>query len=218
MTGCDSNVDRYRPRMGICVGFDLDMTLVDSRPGIRATCRALSAETGVWIDADAAVSRLGPPLEVELAHWFPAGDVDAMAARYRALYHVHGVPGTIAMPGAHDALAAVREVGGRSVVVTAKETTGARGCVAHAGLDVDDVAGLVWGAGKGQALEAHGAAVYVGDSPPDVVGARTAGAVAVAVTSGPHDATELREAGAEVVLGSLDGFRPWFLAWLARHG
>jgi phosphoglycolate phosphatase len=204
--------------MAVCIGWDLDMTLVDSRPGIRASCHALSAETGVWIDADVVVSRLGPPLEVELAHWFPPRDVDAMAARYRDLYHVHGVPGTIAMPGAHDALAAVREVGGRSVVVTAKEATGARGCVAHAGLDVDDVGGLVWGAGKGHALETHGAAVYVGDSPPDVVGARAAGAVAVAVTSGPHDATELREAGAEVVLDSLHAFRPWFRAWLARHG
>jgi phosphoglycolate phosphatase len=203
--------------VSICVGWDLDMTLVDSRPGIRATCRVLAAETGVRIDEDVAVSRLGPPLEVELAHWFPASEVDAMAARYRALYRVHGVPGTIAMSGARDALAAVREVGGRNVVVTAKETANARGCVTQAGLVVDDVAGLVWGAGKGEALAARRAAVYVGDSPPDVVGARAAGALAVAVTSGPHEATELREAGAQVVFETLHEFRPWFGAWLARH-
>lgn len=204
--------------MRLCVGFDLDMTLVDSRPGIRATCHALSSETGTWIDADAAVARLGPPLEVELANWFPAADVDAMAARYRALYQIHGVPGTSPMPGAHDALAAVREAGGSSVVVTAKETASARGCVQHTGLDVDDVAGLVWGAGKGHALAERGAAVYVGDSPPDVVGARTAGAVAVAVASGPHHVAELQRSGPDVVLTSLHEFRAWFAAWLARHG
>ena len=37
------------------VGFDLDMTLIDSRPGIAATYRALSEETGVPVDIDAAV-------------------------------------------------------------------------------------------------------------------------------------------------------------------
>ena len=33
------------------VGFDLDMTLIDSRPGIAATYQELSARTGVAIDA-----------------------------------------------------------------------------------------------------------------------------------------------------------------------
>ena len=57
------------------IGFDLDMTLVDSRPGILATYRALSARTGVPIDAELAVSRLGPPLEVEIGHWYPPEQV-----------------------------------------------------------------------------------------------------------------------------------------------
>ncbi|CAJ65362.1 MULTISPECIES: hypothetical protein [Frankia] len=50
------------------VGFDLDLTLLDARAGIRATVAALSGETGVSVDAELAVSRLGPPLESELAH------------------------------------------------------------------------------------------------------------------------------------------------------
>ena len=54
------------------VGFDLDMTLVDSRPGIRASMRALTEETGVPVDVDVVINRLGPKLEWELAHWFPA--------------------------------------------------------------------------------------------------------------------------------------------------
>ena len=54
----------------LVVGFDLDMTLVDSRPGIRAVYDALAAESGIAIDSAAAVSRLGPPLEDELALWF----------------------------------------------------------------------------------------------------------------------------------------------------
>jgi len=53
----------------------------------------------------------------------------------------------------------------------------------------------------------------VGDTPSDMVGARVADAVAVGVTSGPHDADELISAGADVVLESLVEFRPWFRQW-----
>jgi phosphoglycolate phosphatase len=46
-------------------------------------------------------------------------------------------------------------------------------------------------------------ALVVGDSPDDVQAARGAGAVAVGVASGRFNADQLREAGAEFVLGSL---------------
>ncbi|CAO0837165.1 hypothetical protein SMICM17S_05890 [Streptomyces microflavus] len=45
------------PAPPLTVGFDLDMTLIDSRPGIAAAYRALSAETGVRIDDALVVSR-----------------------------------------------------------------------------------------------------------------------------------------------------------------
>ena len=68
------------------VGFDLDMTLIDSRPGIAAVLDALAAETGTFIDSAMAVARLGPPLDEELANWYPPADVPAMGERFRALY------------------------------------------------------------------------------------------------------------------------------------
>jgi phosphoglycolate phosphatase len=83
------------------VGFDLDMTLIDSRPGIHAAYRALAAETGVGIDADLAITRLGPPLEQELAHWFPDERIQEVADRYREIYTAHAIEPTPAMPGAH---------------------------------------------------------------------------------------------------------------------
>src|SRR2546423_15398758 len=48
--------DRVPP---LTVGFDLDMTLIDSRPGIAATYDALAAETGRGIDSAAPATRLG---------------------------------------------------------------------------------------------------------------------------------------------------------------
>ena len=80
--------------MTFCVGFDLDMTLVDSRPGIADVMTRLAAESGADIDVDAVVARLGPPLEQELANRFPADRIPAMAARYRELYADYGVPGS----------------------------------------------------------------------------------------------------------------------------
>ena len=77
------------PSGALTVGFDLDMTLIDSRPGIHAAYLALSAETGTYIDADLAVTRLGPPLEDELVHWFPDERIAEIGDRYREMYPAH---------------------------------------------------------------------------------------------------------------------------------
>ncbi|MER7110272.1 HAD family hydrolase [Streptomyces sp. NPDC000229] len=197
------------------VGFDLDMTLIDSRPGIHAAYRALSAETGVWIDADLAVTRLGPPLEQELAHWFPADRIQEMGDRYREIYPRYAIEPTLAMPGAKDAIQAVRAAGGRAVVVTAKHEPNAKLHLAHLGMEPDAVIGWLWAEAKAEALREHGASVYVGDHIGDVRGARTAGALAVSIPTGPCDADELRAAGADVVLPDLTAFPAWWDAYRA---
>ncbi len=194
--------------MTLTVGFDLDMTLIDSRPGVASTMREVAGRTGFPIDADLVVSRLGPPLEQELAHWVPAERVTETSHLYREIYRDLGA-GTLAMPGAVEALAAVRAAGGRSVVVTAKREDLARLCLAAVDLPVDSVAGWMWGAGKGPALRDFGASVYVGDHVLDVAAARAAGALAVAVVTGGTCAKELLDAGADVVLDDLRAFPGW---------
>lgn len=206
---------RHSPRRPLTVGFDLDMTLVDSRPGIAAAYRALSAETGVPIDVDLVVSRIGPPLETELAHWFPADGVAAAADRYREIYPDHAIAPSTALAGARESVAAVRALGGRAIVVTAKYEPNAKLHLAHLGIEPDTVVGWLWAEAKGEALREHGAQVYVGDHTGDVRGARVAGALSVAVTTGPCDAAELRTAGADVVLEDLTGFPAWLAAFEA---
>ncbi|NUP51685.1 MAG: HAD hydrolase-like protein [Catenulispora sp.] len=197
------------------VGFDLDMTLIDSRPGVHAVMTELSRETGVHIDADAVVSRLGPPLEEELANWFPAADVPAVADRYRALYPDFAITPTPAMAGAAESYAAIRAAGGRILVVTAKYGPNAAQHLAHLGLEPDILVGWHWGPKKGEALLEHGATVYVGDHLGDILGARAAEAVAVAVATGPIPAGDLAAAGADVVLADLHGFPAWLAGYLA---
>jgi pyridinium-3,5-biscarboxylic acid mononucleotide sulfurtransferase len=198
----------------IVVGFDLDMTLIDSRPGVIATWAALSGEWGVPIDAALAASRLGPPLERELEHWLPAADIPRAADRFRALYAEIGVGRCLPMPGAFDAVRAARSDGGRAIVVTAKHEPNARRCLDHLGLEVDEVVGDLWGADKGGALRRAGASVYIGDHVGDVAGARAAGATSVAVTSGPCTADQLTAAGADLVIASLLELPGWLASQL----
>lgn len=193
----------------LTVGFDLDMTLIDSRPGIHAAYRALSAETGVRIDADLAVTRLGPPLEQELAHWFPDERIQEMGDRYRELYPEYAIEPTLAMPGAREAVDAVRAAGGRAIVVTAKHEPNAELHLEHLGIEPDETIGWLWAEAKAEALREHGAGVYVGDHVGDVRGALAAGALSVGVPTGPCDAATLREAGADVVLADLTAFPAW---------
>ncbi len=81
----------------LTVGFDLDLTLIDSRAGIAAAYRALADRTGVHIDTDLVVTRLGPPLEVEMANWFPPSEVPAAVELYRSMYPSLAVPPTVPM-------------------------------------------------------------------------------------------------------------------------
>lgn len=185
------------------VGFDLDMTLVDSRPGIAATYRALTASTGVFIDADAAVTRLGPPLRHELRRWYPPEQVEDAVARYRSLYATHAVEPSSALPGAVAALAFVRSLGLRVVVVSSKIGHLVRLHLDHLGMAVDDVAGDLFAEGKAAALSCFGVAVYVGDHVADMVAAATAGVPGIGVATGPCSPADLRDAGAATVIGDL---------------
>jgi phosphoglycolate phosphatase len=214
-------------RAPLVVGFDLDLTLIDSRPGIAATYRALAARTGVFIDADAAVTRLGPPLEQELGLWYPPERITHMAALFREIYPEHAVVGSPALPGAAEAFTAVRDRGGKVVVITGKYEPNARLHLDHLGLKAEAVVGWVWGETKTLAMREHGAVVYVGDHPADMAAARAVAAAtdddsdaggvtvaAVAVATGDHSVTELLEAGADVVLTDLTEFPAWLDAFL----
>ena len=197
----------------LTVGFDLDMTLIDSRPGIRACYQALSERTGTYIDADLAVTRLGPPLAEELINWFPEDEITAMGDLYRSMYPAIAITATPAMTGAREAIDAVRAAGGRAIVVTAKYEPNAKLHLEHLGIHPDEVVGDLWAEQKAEALREHGAGVYVGDHIGDVRGARKADALSVGVATGPCSVEELTAAGADVVLGDLTEFPGWLAGY-----
>ncbi|MFJ2030868.1 HAD family hydrolase [Streptosporangium sp. NPDC087985] len=195
------------------VGFDLDLTLADTRAGIAAVYDEVALRLGVTIDSAAVVARLGPPLEWELANWLPAEEIPEAVALFRSLYPSIAVPATTLMPGAREAVEAVRRAGGRVIVVTGKNALDASRTVEFLGLEVEEIAGSVFAAAKGPALARFGAAAYVGDHVADIEGARAGDVVSVAVATGRYPAGELRDHGADVVLGDLTEFADWFDGW-----
>ncbi|WP_194813584.1 HAD family hydrolase [Nocardia sp. XZ_19_385] len=193
------------------VGFDLDMTLINSQPGVAKALDTIATEFGLPLQGEQIAARLGPPLPMLLADaGAPEDLIPAMVARYRELYPTV-VPLVPAMPGADAALAAVRDRGGRVLVVTGKHEPLAKLHIDELGWHVDDLVGDLWSAGKADALRAHGASIYVGDHVGDMQGARAAEVHAVGVTTGPCAAAELRAAGADVILTSLTEFPSWLV-------
>jgi phosphoglycolate phosphatase len=198
------------------VGFDLDMTLIDPRPGMIALFDVLKAETGYPLDGAAFATRLGPPLTDEFAHYGIVGaEADALVARYRARYAEIVIPVTTALPGAREALAAVAAHGGEVVVVSGKHTPSVQAHLDALGMPVAAVVGELWSTGKAAALREHGAEMYIGDHVGDIAGARAADALAIGVATGPMTAADLTIAGADVVLDDLTEFAAWLDTYLA---
>ena len=197
----------------LVIGFDLDMTLIDTVHGFIATLDALGAELGVEFPSAEMSNKLGPPLDQMLEPYLPAEEIPAAAELFRSLYPTHAVPAVPALPGVVEALAAVRSHHGRILLVTGKYEPNAQLHVDRLALDVDSVHGWVWGEAKGAVLREHGASIYVGDHVHDVEGARAAGALSVSVLTGGCTREELVDAGTDVVLTDLREFP----AWLDEH-
>ena len=163
--------DLPRPT-GPVVGFDLDMTLIDTAPGFGEVLRVLGRELGVDFPVAQMTERLGPPLEHLLADHLPPDQVGPAGDRFRALYPGHAIATVPTLPGAREAIEAVRRHAGRVLVVTGKYAPNARLHLDHLGLEVDRLEGWVWGTGKAEVLREEGAGVYVGDHVHDVEGGR----------------------------------------------
>ncbi|HXH78908.1 haloacid dehalogenase-like hydrolase [Nocardioides sp.] len=197
----------------LVVGFDLDMTLIDTVPGFTATLEALGLELGVSFPVLELANNLGPPLDLMLTPHLAPEAVAPAIDRFRELYVDHSIIPVSALTGAHEAIAAVRRHGGRVVVVTGKFGPNAQRHVDHLGLDIDHLEGKVWGLGKADVLRSEGASVYVGDHVHDVDGALAAGVLSVSVLTGGSSREQLLDAGTHVVLDSLLEFP----AWLDEH-
>jgi phosphoglycolate phosphatase len=178
------------------IGFDLDMTLVDSRPVSRRALERLVSEYGAQLDVSALMLGYGLPL----SRWLPA-DVDGPLFRRLQSQDIG-----LAKPmlGARAAIDAVRRTADRVVVVTSAPFPIADGMLRASGLRVDCLRTGVWGGDKAEPLREERCWAFVGDHADDMLAARRAGVVGIGVTTGTS-----HPAGADVELKDLTEFPGW---------
>ena len=204
--------------MKALVTFDLDGTLVDSRGDIAAACNHALASVGrselplATITAfvgDGGRRLLERALNVEA----DAPMVDAALAVFDAYYREHPAEHTVFLPGAREALDALRD---HPLAIATNKSRTATLAVLDA-LGVRDRFAAVSAAGDGplkpdpegllrlcSALSARAEDTFmVGDGPQDIGAGRSAGCITVAVLGGFHDEARLRALAPDYLLRSL---------------
>jgi phosphoglycolate phosphatase len=196
--------------------FDLDGTLIDSRPGILAGIRHALAQLGHDVPSNIPLDwAIGPPLEEVMARLLePFGDdrVNQAVAHYRD--HYGGVGLFFARPyeGISRLLKGMRNAGQSLFVGTSKLALFAATVLEHFCL-AEHFAGIYGAEADGrfssktdlirQILNERGLdpreTVVIGDRDHDVFSARANGVDVISVTYGYGTAAELLAAGANVL-------------------
>lgn len=197
--------------------FDLDGTLLDSKQSIRDTMNSVLLERGLApFSREELDHQIGRPLRVILAERSSdATALEAMTQRYRGLYSESGWVTARIFPGLEDLLRDLRRAGWRIGTVTSKAQREAE--ILLVDLGVADLFEVVVGDDDVRALKPDPApvieacrqlgvapedVVMVGDTSFDIASAKRAGAFAIGVLWGIHDAATLQAAGADVLVAN----------------
>jgi phosphoglycolate phosphatase len=213
--------------------LDLDGTLVDSQPGILASCmaalRALGHEPAEIPDIKRVI---GPPLEDVLQFLLqPYGDhrIGEAVLAYRQHYGEIGLFGSQLYPGIGASLKAMQQAGLRIYLATSKRETFARCILEHLGLApyFEGIHGSVPGGELdhkpellAHILSEHGISpahsLMVGDRRHDISGAHAVGMRGLGVLWGYGTRDELETAGADQLVESTDDLARTVLSMCGR--
>ncbi len=194
--------------------LDLDGTLIDSRPGIAASCLAALRALGHSPDETFDITPfIGPPLEDVLRVLLQTYDderLDEAVSAYRQHYGDSGYLGSELYPGIGEALEDMRQAGLRIYMATSKREVFARRIAEHLSLAgyFDGIYGSVHGGALDHKPEllAHvlsernliaSEALMVGDRRHDIVGAHAVKMRGLGVLWGYGSRDELETAGAD---------------------
>lgn len=204
-------------RAAVTVCFDLDGTLLDSHDGlVRSYAHALAAMGRPPAAPEALRSCIGPPIRENLARLLGTTDpasIEAAVTAFRARYDAVGWSESRLYEGVVPMLAAVRDLGVRVLIATAKPQKFTDRIVAHFGLDrlvhaafgptldgsLDDKRRLLAHVIETTSID-PARATLVGDRHTDVVAATTHGLFPLGVAWGYGSRDELYGAGAAIVV------------------
>jgi len=199
--------------------LDLDGTLIDSQPGILASCLAALRALGHQPDETLDIKRfIGPPLEemmqVLLRSYGDDRTGEAVLA-YRRHYGDSGLLGSVPYPGIGESLKEMQQAGLRIYLATSKRETFARRILDH--LEFTTYFDGIHGSVPGGALDhkpellAHilsehdlpsSRSLMVGDRRHDISGAHAVGMRGLGVLWGYGTRDELEIASADQLVES----------------
>jgi phosphoglycolate phosphatase len=205
---------RYLRTMTCSVLLDLDGTLIDSYPGILASCLAALQALGHEPDETLDIRRtIGPPLEELMQILLKSyGDdrIGEAVAAYRQHYGESGFLGSVPYPGIGKSLEEMKRSGLRIYLATSKRAIFANRILDHLKFAAyfDDIHGSV-PSGEldhkpellAHILSKHGLSpshsLMVGDRRHDISGAHAVGMRGLGVLWGYGSRDELETAGAD---------------------
>ncbi len=188
---------------------DLDMTLIDSRRDIAsAVAHAVSSFGGRKVSGQEVFPWIGKGLRSMVCNLLPGAtsvQVDEVIKEYKRYFFDHCDVETTIYPGVVKSLKVLREQGIKTGIASAKMTFMAKRVCEVFGLDslMDHIQGTDDFPGKPdptvilkacQELEVTpGEIVFIGDTVMDVLAAKQAGCVAIAVTYGIGEKEDLKK-------------------------
>jgi HAD superfamily hydrolase (TIGR01509 family) len=198
--------------------FDLDGTLIDHFAAIHRSYAHTLPQLGLPAPTLAQVrAAVGGGLENAMLNFVPEARLAEALKIFRAFWDVHMLEDVKPLPGAVELLRALHSQGVVCAVLTNKHGPSSRAICDH--LHLTPYLSAIIGATDTPWLKPHpeftrhalellhaepSTALLVGDSPYDVQAAHGAGLPCWAVTTGTHNAEQLRAAHADKVFASLN--------------
>ena len=206
--------------------FDLDGTLTDPGEGItNSVAYALNAY-GITVEDKSVLNVfVGPPLHESFGRYYNFSMLQAFDAvtKYREYYHDRGIFENRVYDGIAELLEALKGSGKTVIMATSKPTVFARRIAEHYGLgkyfdvivgsELDgtrvDKAEVISEALSQAGVTDKAECVMVGDRLHDVLGAKKNGLFCVGVSYGYGSREELSEAGADVILHTVEELKAY---------
>ena len=191
------------------IGFDFDMTLVNSDLGLLSTLVNIFPDRATMNDPSILRQISGLPIRETLLYFSSLEELDKNLEKFFALYPSYGVLNSTIMPGALRALDAVQLAGFRAVIISAKSSINLELMLKHFGLNSYLRYADCYGIKKAEAISQSGSLLYIGDQESDVYAAHLCGIPAIRLI----DSTKNESSNADWTLQSLE----YFPEWLDKH-
>ncbi|MDD4797912.1 MAG: HAD-IA family hydrolase [Clostridia bacterium] len=204
--------------------FDLDGTLIDSLPVIVKTSLRVCEELNISVDERKIIDQIGLPLLTTGELFLGKGQGQKYFDTYQKYFYELLAEGIEVFDGIKDLLRELKDNGQQLAIVTSKSRRSADASIEMAGLrsffeltvTVNDDCGhkpspdpALYALKK---LGAHAEnSIFVGDSPFDILCAKSAGCLACGVLWGAGSREQLQDSGADFIAADVDELRDYLL-------